>query len=71
VRELRPNQSLHAPQTAGPARGLVCLEAGKRPLQHPKSDPEPLTSVITGTRNLNPKSSFVTDAQLTTCAGPP
>jgi hypothetical protein len=32
VRELRPGESLSAPQTAGPARGVVCPEAGKQPL---------------------------------------
>ena len=32
MRELRPGEPLHAPQTTGRAGGVVRLEAGKRPL---------------------------------------
>src|SRR6266436_978798 len=55
MRLLRLGQSLPASQTPGSARGVVRLEAGKRPLQHFKTDREPTTSDIGNRKPRNIK----------------
>src|ERR1700679_2786722 len=54
MRELRSGKPLPAPQTAGPARGVVPTEAGKHTLDTAKAAPEPPLSGITliKTRNV-------------------
>jgi hypothetical protein len=58
VRELRSGEPLPAPQTAGHARGVVRLEAGKQPLDRRNRHPNRLFPHPSAEKPAAPRSAF-------------
>jgi hypothetical protein len=71
VRGLRAGEFVPTPQPAGPAKGVVSLEAGKRPHRDEKDQQQLGFSKRKLTQNQKINCARVVDAKSRTCAGVP